>query len=342
MQWKVKESLSRRQLIMMSDKDHETVAAACPTGNPIDDCWRCGPNWASNRQQLASCGFGFGRDALGGQGGPVYIVTDSSDDDASLNKPGTFRYGVSLNQPLWIIFSSDMTIRLKDKLMMSSFKTIDGRGADMVTSTSLWTSGMQVTVALNHFDEGLEQRMPRCRHGYFHIVNNDYMEWGMYAVGGSANPTINSQGNRYMAPANPNAKEVTRILDDTIGDSEWMKWDWRSEGDILVNGAFFAPSGDGSGVKYALASSTDPKSAMIIDQLTINAGVLGPTIGGSGPLTGTGTGVGAAAGSGTGEGWGIPLVGRTVYGGSVTAPLPPSIFFSFLMVILCHLYVCIL
>ena len=30
----------------------------------------------------------------------------------------------------------------------------------------------------------------------------------MYAIGGSANPTINSKGNRYLAPANPFAKEV--------------------------------------------------------------------------------------------------------------------------------------
>jgi pectate lyase len=48
----------------------------------------------------------------------------------------------------------------------------------------------------------------RCRHGYFHVVNNDYTHWEMYAIGGSAEPTINSQGNRYNAPANPFAKEV--------------------------------------------------------------------------------------------------------------------------------------
>lgn len=48
----------------------------------------------------------------------------------------------------------------------------------------------------------------RCRHGYFHVVNNDYTHWEMYAIGGSANPTINSQGNRFTAPANPFAKEV--------------------------------------------------------------------------------------------------------------------------------------
>ncbi|KAH9330621.1 hypothetical protein KI387_002729, partial [Taxus chinensis] len=58
---------------------------------------------------------------------------------------------------------------------------------------------MQVTIAFNHFGEGLVQRMPRCRHGYFHVVNNDYTHWEMYAIGGSANPTINSQGNRFLA-----------------------------------------------------------------------------------------------------------------------------------------------
>lgn len=50
--------------------------------------------------------------------------------------------------------------------------------------------------------------MCRCRHGYFHVVNNDYTHWEMYAIGGSADPTINSQGNRYLAPTDPNAKEV--------------------------------------------------------------------------------------------------------------------------------------
>ncbi|KAG1354850.1 putative pectate lyase 12 [Cocos nucifera] len=72
--------------------------------------------------------------------------------------------------------------------------------------------GMQVTIAFNHFGEALVQRMPRCRRGYIHIVNNDFSQWEMYAIGGSANPTINSQGNRYTAPFNPNAKEVVTLL----------------------------------------------------------------------------------------------------------------------------------
>lgn len=65
-----------------------------------------------------------------------------------------------------------------------------------------------MTIAFNHFGQGLVQRMPRCRRGYIHVVNNDFTEWQMYAIGGSANPTINSQGNRFTAPEDPNAKEV--------------------------------------------------------------------------------------------------------------------------------------
>lgn len=48
----------------------------------------------------------------------------------------------------------------------------------------------------------------RCRHGYFHVVNNDYTHWEMYAIGGSAAPTINSQGNRFLAPNGQFDKEV--------------------------------------------------------------------------------------------------------------------------------------
>jgi pectate lyase len=56
----------------------------------------------------------------------------------------------------------------------------------------------------------------RCRHGYFHIVNNDYTHWEMYAIGGSANPTINSQGNRFLAPTNPFAKEVILKIENLL------------------------------------------------------------------------------------------------------------------------------
>ncbi|KAI3884923.1 hypothetical protein MKX03_037859 [Papaver bracteatum] len=131
---------------------------------------------------------------------------------------------------------------------------------------------MQVTIAFNHFGEGLIQRMPRCRHGYFHVVNNDYTHWEMYAIGGSADPTINSQGNRFMAPGNPFAKEVTKRVEPDSG--RWKHWNWRSEGDLLLNGAFFTPSGKGASGSYARASSLGAKSSSMVGSITSGAGAL--------------------------------------------------------------------
>ncbi|KFK31278.1 hypothetical protein AALP_AA6G091900 [Arabis alpina] len=131
---------------------------------------------------------------------------------------------------------------------------------------------MQVTIAYNHFGEGLIQRMPRCRHGYFHVVNNDYTHWEMYAIGGSASPTINSQGNRYLAPRNRFAKEVTKR--DYAGQWQWRHWNWRSEGDLFLNGAFFTRSGSGLGASYARASSLGAKSSSLVGVITSNAGAL--------------------------------------------------------------------
>ncbi|KAG8484356.1 hypothetical protein CXB51_023729 [Gossypium anomalum] len=345
----------------------------CGTGNPIDDCWRCDPNWQKNRKRLADCGIGFGRNAIGGRDGRFYVVTDPNDDDPVNPKPGTLRHAVIQDEPLWIVFKRDMVIRLKQELIMNSFKTIDGRGVNVhiangacitiqyVTnviihglhihdckptgnamvrsspshfgwrtmadgdaisifgSSHIWVDHnslsncadglvdavmgstaitisnnhmthhnevmllghsdsytrdkqMQVTIAYNHFGEGLIQRMPRCRHGYFHVVNNDYTHWEMYAIGGSANPTINSQGNRYAAPTNPFAKEVTKRVDTAEG--QWKSWNWRSEGDLLLNGAYFTPSGAGASASYARASSLGAKSSSMVGAMTSNAGAL--------------------------------------------------------------------
>ncbi|KAJ1295327.1 hypothetical protein BS78_01G215700 [Paspalum vaginatum] len=354
----------------------ESGGGGCMTGNPIDDCWRCaGTDWRQDRQRLADCGIGFGRNALGGKGGPLYVVTDPSDGDPVSPSPGTLRHAAIQEGPLWIVFAADMTIRLNEELLVNSYKTIDGRGARVhigaggacitlqyvsnviihgvhvhdcapagdanvrsspthagwrtrsdgdgislfgardvwVDHCALWRcadglvdaimgstaitvsnsyfahhdevmllgasdaylpdSAMQVTIAFNRFGPGLVQRMPRCRRGYFHIVNNDYTSWEMYAIGGSASPTINSQGNRYIAPADPNAKEVTKRVDTAEG--QWTGWNWRTEGDMMVNGAFFVPSGEGMEDIYDKASSTDPKSSALVDALTQNAGVLG-------------------------------------------------------------------
>jgi len=354
---------SRRELSYLS----------CRTGNPIDDCWRCDPDWENNRKRLADCAIGFGKNTIGGQNGRFYVVTDPNDYDAVNPRPGTLRHAVIQTEPLWIIFQRDMVIQLKEQLFMNSYKTIDGRGANVhianracitvehVThiiihgihihdckpagnamvrdspghyewrsmsdgdgisirgASNIWvdhcslsscTDGlidatlgstaitlsnnfmthhdkvmllghsddytqdvkMQVTVAFNHFGEGLVQRMPRCRHGNFHVVNNDYTHWEMYAIGGSANPTINSQGNRFLAPVKGSSKEVTKR--EYTPESVWRHWNWRSEGDLMLNGAFFIPSGVGASSSYAKASSLSAKPSSLVGSLTANAGVL--------------------------------------------------------------------
>ncbi|KAJ8532801.1 hypothetical protein K7X08_015690 [Anisodus acutangulus] len=347
--------------------------SSCQTGNPIDDCWRCDHNWQLNRQRLADCAIGFGQYALGGKGGRYYVVTSSSDPDPVNPPPGTLRYGVIQEEPLWIVFAANMEIKLSEELIFNSYKTLDGRGVNVhitgggcITlqyisnviihnihvhhcyqsgetnvrsstthfgyrgksdgdgisifgSRDIWIdhcslsdckdglidvvmgstgitisnnhfshhnevmllghsdeylpdSGMQVTISFNHFGKKLIQRMPRCRRGYIHVVNNDFTRWEMYAIGGSGNPTINSQGNRYIAPFDPFAKEVTKRVDTEEG--KWRNWNWRSEGDVMANGAYFVASGEEVEVKYEKAYSVEAKSANFIDQLTLNAGVL--------------------------------------------------------------------
>lgn len=68
---------------------------------------------------------------MGGKNGEYYIVTDSSDDDAVNPRPGTLRYAVIQTQPLWIVFPTNMLIKLSQELIFNSFKTLDGRGANV-------------------------------------------------------------------------------------------------------------------------------------------------------------------------------------------------------------------
>jgi pectate lyase len=131
---------------------------------------------------------------------------------------------------------------------------------------------MQITVAFNHFGRGLVQRMPRCRYGFFHVVNNDYTHWLMYAIGGNKNPTIISQGNRFIAPDDPNAKEVTKR--EYTPYKEYKEWVWKSQGDVMMNGAFFNESGGQNERKYDKFDFIPAKHGRYVGQLTRFAGPL--------------------------------------------------------------------
>ncbi|KAH6824505.1 Pectin lyase-like superfamily protein [Perilla frutescens var. hirtella] len=339
--------------------------------NPIDSCWRSKSDWATNRRALADCAVGFGRNAIGGKNGATYIVTDPSDDPSN-PKPGTLRYGVIQSKPLWIVFAKSMVIKLKNELMMNSYKTIDGRGAkveiaygpcitiqyvshviihgigihdckpgtsgivrnspthlghrhgsdgdaiDIFHSSDIWIDhcylarsadglidvihgstaitisnnffcqhdkvmlfghddnnledkNIKVTVVFNRFGPGLVQRMPRVRLGYAHVANNRYDQWEMYAIGGSANPTIFSEGNYFLAPNNRNSKQVTK----REAKNGWNNWKWRSSRDKFVNGAYFVPSGYGSIVPgYTKSQSFRVADGSMVPALTTNAGPL--------------------------------------------------------------------
>ncbi|KAM7525250.1 hypothetical protein LguiA_015152 [Lonicera macranthoides] len=211
--------------------------------NKIDSCWRAKSNWAANRRALADCAVGFGKDAIGGKYGPTYVVTNPSDDPIN-PKQGTLRYGVIQTKPLWIVFSENMVIRLKNELIMNSYKTIDGRG-------------VKVEIAV--------------RLGYAHVANNRYDEWQMYAIGGSANPTILSEGNYFMAPKYQDHKQVTK----REVKSGWKNWKWRSSKDKFVNGAYFVQSGWGSCAPlYSKSQSFVVADGSMVPALTSNAGPL--------------------------------------------------------------------
>lgn len=107
---------------------HKRHHGHCVAYNPIDKCWRCDPKWGDNRQKLADCVQGFGHNTTGGKGGKVYVVTSPADNDMVNPPPGTLRHAVLQPEPLWIIFSAHMNIKLCQELIFASNKTIDGRG----------------------------------------------------------------------------------------------------------------------------------------------------------------------------------------------------------------------
>ncbi|CAI9086819.1 OLC1v1020735C1 [Oldenlandia corymbosa var. corymbosa] len=202
--------------------------------NVIDSCWRSNPKWYSK---------GFGNGALGGKNGAIYVVIDPSDDPVN-PKPGTLRYGATRFEPLLIIFGRDMIITLKNELVVNSLSMIckpgkqgmvrssptsvehrfggDGDGIAVFGSSIVMLIGHQdgfrrdkvieVAVAFNHFGPGLTCRMPRVRYGYAHVANDKYDPWAEYAIGGSSNPTIMSEGNYFLASNNPSSKQVLNIM----------------------------------------------------------------------------------------------------------------------------------
>mgnify|MGYP000105409914 FL=1 len=57
-------------------------------------------------------------------------------------------------------------------------------------------------------------------------------------------------------------------------ESKWTAWDWRSEGDLFLNGAYFVPSGGGALSNYEKSATLGPKPSALVGTMTANAGAL--------------------------------------------------------------------
>ncbi|XAR65156.1 Pectate lyase [Bertholletia excelsa] len=188
-------------------------------------------------------------DILPGRGGFVRDSVDHFGWRTRSDGDGISLFGAS---NIWIdhVSMSNCTDGLIDAIMGSTAITISNGHYTHHNEVMLFGANdlhvidnkMQITVAFNHFGKGLVQRMPRVRRGFVHVVNNDYTHWLMYAIGGSAHPTIICQGNRFIAPPDPNAKQVTMRVMGTA-EKEWRNWQWKSQGDVMQEGAYFVESG---------------------------------------------------------------------------------------------------
>ncbi|KAL6568220.1 hypothetical protein OROHE_003904 [Orobanche hederae] len=149
-------------------------------------------------------------------------------------------------------------------------------------------TNMRVTVAFNHFGPQCQQRMPRVRFGYAHVVNNLYLGWGQYAIGGSMNPNIKSQANLFIAPQGGN-KESNNMIQVIVFKSivipmeTQITWDssangrFKSINDVFENGALFKESVDkGAAMRpnYKPDQMFEVADGRFVRSLTSSAGAL--------------------------------------------------------------------
>ncbi|RVW47988.1 putative pectate lyase 12 [Vitis vinifera] len=402
-QRRVNVSVSRRQTLEVSQSDQ----SSCVTGNPIDDCWRCDPNWEADRQRLADCAIGFGQYALGGKGGQIYVVTDSSDHDAVTPRPGTLRYAVIQSDPpgsslhqhahqtlpgahlqqlqnprrrganVHIVGGGCITLQYISNVIIHNihihhcvqsgeanvrsspthygWRTLsDGDGISIFGSRDIWIDHCSlshckdglidavmgstgITISNNFFSHHDEVML--LGHSDSGCLGADaaIYTWSTMILlvgrcmllGVAVAPPSTARESLY-APSNRNAKEVTKRVD--TDEKKWRDWNWRSEGDILVNGAFFIASGETVEVLYEKAYSVEPKSAALIDQLTINAGVLG----GSGNNLGTWRTERSGGGYGFGDDYSENMLSGSPSSFALSSTLLPPLFLlsSFLLLYL--------
>ncbi|GLJ47950.1 hypothetical protein SUGI_1012430 [Cryptomeria japonica] len=149
---------------------------------------------------LPKCAIGFARGIKGGRKGLSYTVT-SSDDNPNNPAPGTLRYAVSLYSAsprgVWITFSHDMTIQLKEMLHVFNHTTIDGRGVRVIiTGSSIGLSKVEDiiihNIQINNTDFGTVHIFESKKVWVDHITSFDGEVGLVSAVEGSTDITISN------------------------------------------------------------------------------------------------------------------------------------------------------
>jgi pectate lyase len=73
-------------------------------------------------------------------------------------------------------------------------------------------------------------------------VNNEYTSgWGIYAIAGSEDPMILSEGNHFY-PAAGTKQATKRISDGRSNYRSLNSWNWKSVGDVFLGGSYFLQS----------------------------------------------------------------------------------------------------
>ena len=98
----------------------------------------------SDRVEILSTIPGFGRGTIGGANGSIRVINSLAGSG-----PGSLKEALESNDPLWIIFKPGMsgTIIFDETVKVSSFKTLDGRGSDVIlkiNDKNYWKGGFQI------------------------------------------------------------------------------------------------------------------------------------------------------------------------------------------------------
>nr|KJB33634.1 hypothetical protein B456_006G037300 [Gossypium raimondii] len=209
------------------------------------------------------------------------------DNDVINPKPGTLRHVVIKKKLLWIFFAHDMKIKLPQKLIVQSEKTIDGRreNVHIAYGCSITLQFVHNVIIHNiHVHHVVESLGGLIRDSEDHSSFRTVGDGDGISIFGSSNiwldcisfthPTISIKGNRFIAPNDPFAKDITHRI--YVPESKWNNWVWRSEGDLFMNGAFFRTSGPSSSSQFTFNKKNmiEAKPGTFVGRLTHFAGAL--------------------------------------------------------------------